>query len=281
MIDLHVHSTVSDGTVDPNQIPELAKNAGLQALALTDHDTTEGLEAFYNAGKLHNIETVPGVELSASWYHSSVHIVGLFIDPESTHLKQFLKSVIDQRHKRNERIIKKLSSLGFKITVADWIQEAGNNVPGRPHLASLLVKRGFFPDIKSVFSELIGNNAPGYEPRVQPRPEEAISIIHKAGGVAIWAHPYAMRLVPFSTLKKAGLTMKGYGLDGLETYYSHFTEEETKNAHRFAHQYNLLESGGSDYHGDNTPGVELGRGLGSLNVPYEVLEKIKRHLGIK
>lgn len=278
MIDLHVHSTASDGTFSPEEIPFLAKQSNLSAIALTDHDTTDGLDAFHTAGKEAGIETISGIELSASWYHSAIHIVGLFIDPDSPDLKFYLKSVIDQRHKRNQKIVDKINSIGFDIKIDEWIEEAGNNVPGRPHLASLLVKKGFFPDIKTVFDELIGNRAPGFEPRVQPRPEEAISVIHKAGGVAIWAHPLAMRSASFSLLKKTGLTLKGYGLDGLETKYSHFTPEESANAKRFADSYKILESGGSDFHGENSPGVKLGTGLGSLNVSYDFLQKIKDHL---
>lgn len=278
MIDLHFHSTASDGTFSPSDIVQLAKDKNLRAIALTDHDTTAGLKEFHQTGKELGIETISGIELSASWYHSSVHILGLFIDETSEELQTFLERASARRLQRNEKIIQKISTLGFNVTLEEWSAEAGHNVPGRPHLASLLVKRGHFPDIKTVFDELIGNHSPGFERQHLPHPQEAIALIHNAGGIAVWAHPYAMRSVPFSTLKKTGLTLKGYGLDGIETYYSHFSEEGHNNAVRFAERYNLLQSGGSDFHGANTPNVELGTGKGDLSVPYELLEKMKAHL---
>ncbi len=278
MIDLHVHSTASDGTLSPSELIQLAKSKNLEAIALTDHDTVSGLEEFHKTGKELGVETISGIELSASWYHSSVHILGLFIDENCAELKEFLERASTRRLQRNEKIIKKISALGFDVTLDEWSAEAGHNVPGRPHLASLLVKRGHFPDIKTVFDELIGNHSPGFERQHLPHPQEAIALIHKAGGLAIWAHPYAMRSVPFSTLKKTGLTLKGYGLDGVETFYSHFSEEGHNNAVRFAERYNLLQSGGSDFHGENSAGIDLGTGKGDFSVPYELLANLKNCL---
>lgn len=278
MIDLHFHSTESDGTLTPSELVHRAAETPLQAIALTDHDTTTGLAEFHEAGQALEIETISGIEISASWYHSAIHILGLFIDEHNDELKAYSMLASKRRISRNEKIIKKIATMGFHVSIEEWLAEAGHNVPGRPHLASILVKRGCFPDIKTVFSELIGNQAPGFVRQDLLHPQQAIALVHKAGGLAVWAHPYAMREVPFSTMKKTGLTLKGYGLDAIETHYPHFSEHTHRNAVKLAEKYNLLQSGGSDFHGKNSPGVQLGTGKGSLNVPYDFIVKMKEKL---
>ncbi len=275
-----MHSTASDGTVSPDQLPDLAKNTGLQAIALTDHDTTDGLEQFMSAGQQAGIEVIPGIEFSSYWHRSSLHVVGLFIDPENSIFKAKLKEIVDSRLNRNELMVQKLNSLGFEVELDDWYKLAANSVPGRPHLASVLVNKGYFKTPKQAFDELIGNNRPGHVSRQRLlSPSEAIKAIHDAGGLAIWAHPCAMRNVPYNVLKKIGAQLKTYGLDGIETMYSHFTEKDSKQASRFADSYNILKSGGSDFHGDNSPGVTIGSGKGQLAVPYEFLQKMKDEIG--
>ncbi len=279
MIDLHCHSTASDGTLTPAQLVEEAVKTGIKAIALTDHDTTSGLNEFHTTGDKYDIETISGIELAVNWYHSSIHLTGLYIDKNSDYLQNYLKTVVKNRVIRNEKIIEKLNNLGMNISFDEWQNEAKNDVPGRPHLASCLVRKGFYANTRAVFNELLGNNKPGFVARFQPTPQEGIKAIHEAGGLAFWAHPCAMRNAPYSTIKKTGANLKGFGLDGLETRYSHFTPQEQDNAERFAHQYKLLQSGGSDFHGDNSPGVFLGTGKGNdFNVPYHFLERIKEKL---
>ena len=276
MIDLHFHSTASDGTLTPTQLVETAALNNIRAVALTDHDTTEGIGEFMAAGEKHGIETIPGIELSSSWYSSAMHIVGLYIDPQNKALNTFLKQVIDNRNIRNAKIITKLQELDYEVTLKEWTDEAGGDVIGRPHMASLLVKKGYFNNNQEVFEALLATNRKAFVPRYLPKPSEAIKIIQNAGGVAIWAHPYAMRNVPYSVVRKTGTILKSSGLDGIECYYSHFSESEQRNANKFADTYKMLKSGGSDFHGDNSPGVSLGSGKGTLNVPYECLDKIKK-----
>jgi predicted metal-dependent phosphoesterase TrpH len=279
MIDLHCHSTFSDGTCSPSEIVKKATEMEINAIALTDHDTTAGLQEFHQSGKNNNIETISGIELAVSWYHSSIHLTGLFIDEQNEYLQNHLDTVKKNRNIRNQKIIEKLQNLGYPITIKDWENEAKNEVPGRPHLATILVKKGLFQTTRSVFDQLIGNNMPGFVNRYQPSPQEGIKAIHKAGGLAFWAHPCAMQNRPYSTLKKIGTTLKSCGLDGLETRYSHFSLQEQNNAERFATQFDLLQSGGSDFHGENSPGVFLGIGKqNGFSIPNDFLTKMKQHL---
>jgi predicted metal-dependent phosphoesterase TrpH len=279
MIDLHCHSTFSDGTNTPSEIVQKAVETELDAIALTDHDTTAGLQELHQSGQKYQIETISGIELAVSWYHSSIHLTGLFINEQSDYLQNYLDSVKMNRYRRNEKIIDKLQNLGYPVTMEDWENEAKNEVPGRPHLATILVKNGLFPTTRSVFDQLIGNNMPGFVNRYQPSPQEGIKAIHEAGGLAFWAHPCAMQNRPYSALKKIGTTLKSCGLDGLETHYSHFTPQEQDNAERFAKQFNLLQSGGSDFHGENSVGVFLGVGKqDGFSIPNDFLTKIKQKL---
>ncbi|MCK5834874.1 MAG: PHP domain-containing protein [Lentisphaeria bacterium] len=279
MIDLHCHSTFSDGTCTPTEIIETACQTGITAIALTDHDTTAGLQEFHESAKHRDIETISGIELAVSWYRSSVHLTGLFIDENSDYLQNYLVTVKRNRNIRNENIITKINALGYNVTLDDWQNEAKNEVPGRPHLATILVEKGMFSNTREVFDKLIGNNLPGFVKRYQPAPQEGIKAIHEAGGLAFWAHPCAMQNRPYSTIKKVGATLKNFGLDGLETRYSHFTPHEQNNAERFAKQFEVLESGGSDFHGDNSVGVFLGLGKkDGFNIPDEFLVKIKAQL---
>lgn len=281
MIDLHCHSTASDGTFTPSELIDLAIEKNIASIALTDHDTTSGLAEFHQHAKASgtDIETISGVELAVSWYSSSIHMTGLFIDPTSDFLQNYLVKVRESRYIRNEKTIEKLNKLGIQISLEDWNKQAGNEVAGRPHLAQILVNRGLYSDVKMVFSELLGTNKPGFVSRYRPMPQEGIKAIHEAGGLAFWAHPCAMRNVPYSTIKKIGGNLKGLGLDGLETHYAHFTPQEQVNTTRFAKQYNLLQSGGSDFHGSIKPGLDLGTGLGDgFCVPDSFIDAMKEKL---
>lgn len=280
MIDLHCHSTCSDGTFTPTELVQIAKEKNLDCLALTDHDTLDGMDELFSAAKSAGLETVTGVEISTSWYNSSLHIIGLFVDPAHNPLLEFLANVIKNRDRRNEKMVRKLRDLGYDITLEECLEKSDGGVLGRPHVASILKEKGYFKDLKSVFNELLATGRPAYVRRYLPMPAEAIKIIHQAGGLAIWAHPYAMRSVSYSTLKKTASNLVSQGLDGVETHYSHFTDVDQENINRFVAQTPLLHSGGSDFHGANSPGVELGTGIdGNIAVPYELITAMKQKLG--
>lgn len=277
-VDLHTHSTASDGTVAPAALPELAAAAGLTALALTDHDTTEGLNDFLSRQKdFPQIELIPGIEFSADGGVKELHIVGLFIDHEHPDLQKLICRMRESRRNRGLKMIEKLASLGYEVTL-DELADAGAppDAPGRPHFAQVLVKKYNFPDNKSVFERLLKRGLPGYVQRELPAPEEVIKSIKAAGGLAIWAHPFNTRNNINNYIRRTIEVLRIAGLDGLEAYYTDYTPSRTATALNMAKEYNLAVSGGSDFHGSIHPEVQLGKGSGRLEVPDEVLASLKQ-----
>lgn len=277
-VDLHIHSTASDGTVPSGGIPALAAAAGLKAVALTDHDTVDGLPDFMARQKdFPEIELIRGVELSSRFGAREIHIVGLYIDPEHYILQDFMKQMRHERKLRAQAMQEKLHSLGYEIT-RDDLAAVGmpENVPGRPHFAEVLVRKYKFPDIKTVFERLLKRGAAGYVPRKLPEPSDAIKVIKAAGGIAIWAHPFCSRNNENNQIRRLLPELKIAGLDALEAYYSEYTAAKTEMALRMAKEYSLAISGGSDFHGDIHPDVKLGSGRGNLLIPDEVLDSLRR-----
>ena len=277
-IDLHVHSTCSDGTVPPGELPELARQAGLSAIALTDHDTTDGVRDFLACQeKYPEIELIAGVELSSRLGAKEIHIVGLFIDHGNDYLQEFMQKMRQERTIRAKAMQDKLALLGYEITDEDL---AGigmpEDVPGRPHFAMVLVKKYNFPDTKTVFDRLLKNGCAGYVPRNLPLPEEAIKAVKTAGGAAIWAHPFHSRRNENNFIARTIRELKFSGLDGLEAYYSEYTPTKSATALRMAAEYNLVCSGGSDFHGTVHPETHLGCGKGNLVVPDEILTDLRK-----
>ncbi|MEA2012255.1 MAG: PHP domain-containing protein [Verrucomicrobiota bacterium] len=283
-IDLHTHSSVSDGTFSPTELANEAKRVGLRAIALTDHDTTDGIADFTKTCEKNGIEGIPGVEISTSWYSSSLHIVGLFIDPDNGVLNKLLSEIRENRDLRNRKMVSKLNKLDYRITLEELIEESGDEkVIGRPHFAAILIRKGYFETPSEVFNELLGDRKKGFVPRYLPMPGVGISAIHAAGGLAIWAHPYSMQNVPCSVTRKTCKTLIKHKLDGIECYYTSFSDKDRENAMTMVRDYNLLVSGGSDFHGKNTPDVVLGLGnkkFETLRIPYSLVENMKRKLQI-
>lgn len=277
-IDLHVHSTCSDGTVPPGELPALAKAAGLSAVALTDHDTTEGIREFKACQKdFPDIELIAGVELSSRIGAREIHIVGLFIDPEHDYLQEYMENMRKERITRARAMQDKLAALGYEVTDSD-LKAIGmpEDVPGRPHFAQVLVKKYNFPDTKSVFEQLLKQGGAGFVPRNLPPPEEAIKAVKSAGGAAVWAHPFHSRRNENNFIARTIRELKIAGLDGLEAYYSEYTPTKTATALRMAKEYHLACSGGSDFHGTVHPQTRLGKGKGDLVVPDEILDDLRK-----
>lgn len=277
-IDLHIHSTASDGTVPPGELPAMAAAAGLSAIALTDHDTTAGLGDFLACQKdFPDVELIAGLELSSRIGAREIHIVGLFIDQKNPGLQEYLVNMRKERINRARAMQSKLASLGYIVTDEDLaavgMQE---DVPGRPHFAMVLTKKYNFPDTKSVFDKLLKQGGAGFVPRDLPPPEEAVKVIKQAGGVAIWAHPFHSRRNENNFIARTVRELKIAGLDGLEAYYSEYTPTKTATALRMAKEYNLVCSGGSDFHGAVHPQTRMGSGRGELNVPDELLAALKK-----
>ncbi|MEI6234566.1 MAG: PHP domain-containing protein [Planctomycetota bacterium] len=289
-IDLHNHSTASDGRLTPAQLVEMAKNRGLAAIALTDHDTVAGLAMFHEAGKKRGIETISGVEVSADFEKGTMHIIGLFVDSKNQEFRAFLKCLADGRKVRNPQIIQKLNDLGMKLTMREVETEAGmaDNGPGsgaidkcvgRPHIAAVMIRKGYVANKQEAFDKFLAKGKPAYMPRFVATPAESIRQIHNAEGLAILAHPFYLKAEDDAELESIIADLKKKGLDGMEVYYSTHTPEQKALAARIATDLNLIVSGGSDFHGEEGRSghrVDMGTGInGTLSIPYEILENLK------
>lgn len=276
-IDLHIHSTASDGTLSPSDIVKMAEDLDLAAIALTDHDTIGGIEEFFIAGRQSKVETVPGVEIASSWNFKEIHILGLWIDYTDSNLNELLRKIRKNREKRNYEIIEKLKKSGFDISLEDVENEAGGGVIGRPHIASLLVKKKYFKTIKEVFGACLARGAQNYVSRILPEIAEVISAIHNAGGIAIWAHPVHRNKRNYKNMKSDIIHFISLGLDGIEAYYSEYSEKQHKMLLNYAAELNLQVSGGTDFHGEILPKINMAEGKGNLAIPETVYADLKNY----
>ncbi len=270
MIDLHTHSTASDGTLTPANLVAKALEANLRGLAITDHDTIDGLEEASDVASHTSLVFVPGIEISAKTDHESLHILGLHVDPECAILSEALAWVVDARNERNVLIAEKLTELGLPTTVEKVKKICRGNVVGRPHFAVFMKEQGYTRSINVAFDKYLGSGKSAYIRKQKLTAKRAIEVIRASGGVPILAHPSETHL------KKSGLDhfvgqLADWGLAGIETYYSGYADSRTKQYRRLAEKYQLVESGGSDFHGTIKPGIALGRGPGKLNVPDTLL----------
>ena len=276
-IDLHVHSTASDGTLSPTNIIRMAETLDLAAVALTDHDTLDGIHEFLTAAKQSKVEAVPGVEIASTWSLKEIHILGLWVDYTNSELGELLKKIRENRAKRNYDMLDGLRNSGFDITLEEVKNEAGGEVIGRPHIASLLVKKKYFKTIKDVFGSCLARGAQNYVPRVLPEIAEAISIIHSAGGIAIWAHPVHRNKSDCKNVKSDIIHFVSLGLDGIEAYYPEYSEKQHKMLLKYAEELNLQITGGTDFHGEILPGINMATGRGNLSIPETVYTELKNY----
>ncbi len=279
MIDLHMHSTYSDGSQTPEQLILEAKAKGLSAIALTDHDTIDGIPEFMALGETHGITTVPGVEISVDTKlpnNGHMHILGLLVDPYSESLKNTLSFLLKERNERAQRIIRKLTENGVDITMQELLDEAGEGAIGRPHVAKILVRKGVVSSIQEAFDIWLAKGKPAYMDKTKLGESDAIKMIHDAGGLAIMAHSHLMHYDTFAEARDKLLELKELGLDGFEVYYSGMPTEYTEGLLALAESHGFAISGGSDYHGDNKPGIFMGTGKDNdLNIPDTILEHLK------
>ncbi|MBT8042702.1 MAG: PHP domain-containing protein [Pontiella sp.] len=274
MIDLHVHSIYSDGTNTPSELLELAEQRGLTALALTDHDTVAGIEPLLEAAKDSAVEAVPGIELSAACERGTMHILGYFIDHTCPVLLEKMEKVRAGREERNREILKKLNKLGYVLLWSDVEDQAGEDVIGRPHFAEALVAKGLVKTRKKAFDLLLAKGRPAYAERYRYTAEECIGLIHQAGGVSVLAHP-ATIYMPDAQLKDLVKQLAGHGLKGIEVYYAEHNPANRARFSGWAKEFGLICTGGTDYHGTNTPDLKLGTGFGQLRVPDEAFDQLK------
>lgn len=275
MIDLHTHSTVSDGTLSPTELVKLASEVGLDAIALTDHDTFQGVAEAMEAGEKFGVEVIPGCEMSlespegAGW----MHVVALWLPSDPGELREAFDWVQEGRKTRNHEIVEKLRSLGVNITYEAVAARAGGTI-GRPHFAQELVSLGVVSSVNEAFKVWLGDHGRAYIPKRKLQPAKALKILNDIGATSILAHPFALGLDLVAT-EKLVRDLQTMGLDGIEVYYSEHNDAATKAYKEMAEKLGLLISGGSDFHGSVKPKISLGKGKGSLHVPSELLDVMK------
>lgn len=277
-IDLHNHTTASDGAAPPAEAVRTAKELGLAAIAVTDHDTVAGVAEAMAAGAEMGVEIVPGIEISADYRGNRAHILGLFVDPASEALRPALDWASDERARRNEKIVAHLAADGFDISLEALSAAYPNAVLGRPHIAEHLARKGYAASVTDAFRRYLGEGRPYYRSKERIPLADAASLIRAAGGLPIVAHPFqygydeAALLAYLSAARDAGCL-------GLEAYYSEHAPEQQRYLLELAAAWGMLVSGGSDWHGSRKPHIRMGSGIGGgLAVPYSVLEELKKAL---
>ena len=273
-IDLHVHSTYSDGTLSPSELVKLAAKSGLSAFALTDHDTTDGIDEAIEEGRKYNIEVIPGIEISTSFKDKEIHIVGLFIDHHNKTFLSELGNEIERRNTRNMKMIEKFNDAGFVVTMEELENMYPGSVITRAHFAGLMVKKGYVKDNREAFEKYLSDNGSLYVPRLRKTAADAISLIKSAGGISVLAHPLLYHLT-YGELTALCKNLKAEGLCAIESMYSTYKGFDELTVRKLAHETGLAESGGSDFHGANKPHISLGTGMGNLMISYEYLQKLK------
>ncbi|MDZ4200252.1 MAG: PHP domain-containing protein [Kiritimatiellia bacterium] len=258
MIDLHCHSTCSDGMLSPGELVKCAVEEGVRVLALTDHDTLDGVTEFQRVAAVLGLRAIPGVEVSAEFDGRTMHILGYFAEPEASELQGALSSIRNGREIRNRFILEKLAALGKPM---DWEEIPGvsaGGVIGRPHIARAMVERGYVRSMEKAFEKFLARGCPAYVERFRYEPEEIFRILHAAGGVAVLAHPGLMKLgvKPMTALIER---LAAAGLDGLEVAYPDHTSAQQRKFNDLARRLDLIPTGGSDYHGMKNQIRRLGR----------------------
>ncbi|PQV62458.1 hypothetical protein B1R32_1331 [Abditibacterium utsteinense] len=279
-IDLHTHTTASDGSFTPREVVELAKNQGLRAVGITDHDTLSGHAEALQAGAELGVEIVPGIELSVqNEGGEKFHLLGYYVASDSL-LARELEALQRERAARNAVILEKLAHLGAPISMERVLEIARGGVVGRPHLARALVEAGHAGDVQDAFNRFLADGALASASKAVLTPARAVELIHQAGGVAVWAHPTrppSKRAgeTNFDELERQLQAWLEIGLDGLEIYYSQFREDEAQWTAQMAQKYALLGTGGSDFHGESKPDIQIGKVHTGRAVPDEVLGALK------
>lgn len=277
-LDLHLHTTHSDGSCTPVEVVDLAHQAGVTALAITDHDIMTGVAEAIAAGEPLGIEVIPGVEISSLMGQSELHILGYFLDWRDPLLSERFKTLRDSRHRRNPQIIERLQALGIDISYDEVRALAGSDSVGRPHIARALMDKQVVSSAKDAFDRFLADGKPAYVPRDLPSPAEAIQWIKSAGGLAVLAHPTWVKLADHSLIELVR-ELKTAGLDGVEVYYSTHAARQTREYLSLAQQLGLLVTGGSDFHGLTKPDIDVGIGKGTLHIPTSLLTKMKAAVG--
>ncbi|MBO6015192.1 MAG: PHP domain-containing protein [Lachnospiraceae bacterium] len=285
IVDLHVHSNRSDGSFAPRELVDYAIEKGLSAFALTDHDTTLGLdEAIAYADERNRalddaarLEVIPGIELSTEYLGKDVHILGLYIDQKNKYFQKYITDFQDSRTLRNVKMCAKLTEYGIPLTYEQLQDRFPGSILTRSHYAKYLLQEGYVRSMPEAFDRYVGDHAPCYLPREKVTPAQAVELILQAGGIPVLAHPILYHL---SDAKLEGLVreLKDAGLAAIEAVYSTYKPAEERQIRALASKYGLLIGGGSDFHGTTKPGLDLAVGYGKLFIPYTILADMKTYL---
>lgn len=275
LIDLHTHTTASDGSMIPAELVRHAFAKGLGAVAVTDHDTISGVDQALEEGNKLGIEVIPGVEVSVD-FSPEVHLLGYFLHGNYyDSIIKTLEELREKREQRNPRIITKLNELGFDITMSEVNRLAAGGNVGRPHIARVMIDKGYVASIEEAFDKYLASGRPAYFKKDKLTPAEGISEIARAGGVPVLAHPIYLNMSTDQLDILLG-QLAAMGLKGIEAYYTDNTAEQTAQLLQLAHKHKILATGGSDFHGMFKPDIEIGSGRGSLKVPYSLLLGLKQ-----
>ena len=274
-VDLHCHSTASDGTYPPSELIVLAERRRLAAMALTDHDTIAGLTEAARAAEALAVRFVPGVEISANVAHGMLHVLGLGVGIHSPGLAKALEELLGARAQRNPKMIAKLQALGLKIDMDELLAMAGGAVVGRLHMAKLLQAKGLVPDVRAAFDRFLAKGKAAYVDKERLSPAQAAQALHDAGGVAIVAHPVTLEWDNRSALETAIRHLRHQGFDGIEVYHNLHSIQQTRTFLDLAKQLGMLVSGGSDFHGLNKDDVPIG----FPRVPIKAVETLLARIG--
>ena len=281
-VDLHTHSTASDGTLAPSEVVRLAAAQGLSAIALTDHDTVAGAAEAASAALSFGIDFLPGIEISAEFPQpGTLHILGYGIDPDSPDLRNLTETLLAGRDNRNPKIVAKLNELGMAITMDEVEAEAhigsGGGVIGRPHIAAILVRKGYANSMADAFKYFLAPGGSAYFDKERLSPQTAIAMIKQSGGLAVLAHPSQLRTTNDAELDRVIKHLIDLGLAGIEVLHSDHSETQTKTYTALADRYGVLKTGGSDFHGSNKPTIPLGQANGR-RVPRAFFEALRARL---
>ncbi|MBN1956423.1 MAG: PHP domain-containing protein [Anaerolineae bacterium] len=270
-VDLHIHSTASDGVLTPEEVVSLALEQDLAAIALTDHDTLSGIAAAQAAAAGSEMEVIPGVEVNSEGAWGDLHFLGFYIDPNTPLLQQQLGAMRLARVERARRMVQELAKLDMPLDWEDVQRLAAGQSIGRPHIARALLERGYVSSTDEAFIRYIGRNGPAYAPRLRLTPPEVIEAIHAAGGAAVLAHPFHSGIQIEDIVR-----FISYGLQGLEVYYPNHSPEDVQILLDLCGRYDLIATGGSDFH---APWGKEGAPLGSVYVPAECVEQLRQAAG--
>jgi predicted metal-dependent phosphoesterase TrpH len=274
-VDLHLHTTASDGVLSPSEIVRYAKAKGLQAIAITDHDTIDGCEEGLSEGERIGFEVIPGIEISAEYSTGSMHILGFFLDIHHPLLNERLEYLQKARAERNPKMVAKLNQLGMEVTYEEVLKASGGGQVGRPHFANVLLEKKYVRNFQEAFERFLKKGAPAYVDKFRFTSKEALHFIHEARGVAVLAHPNTLGVKRYSELEKLVLQLVDEGLKGIEVYYPEHSAVEVAQYKNLADRYSLLSTGGTDYHGIEKNELDIGVGRGEMRLPYSIVENMK------